>query len=352
MTNAKIELSFILLSMEFTSILSSAADDYFEKKKEMEDSANLSVSVKTEAESLLVYKIGINIHLYFFPVIAVIGLFGNLVSLLILLQSKNRKFPCYRTLTALSISDLVIISSGLYNWGIFVLDRMTETHCKIWTYIFQASALCSALLVVFVTTHKYLAFLSPFKSHQWRSPERTLKIIFVVSFLSLCYSIVHIFGTNLVDEKLCTGITKETSYDRTLSWIALLLHAVLPVSFVIVMNSLIMKALRESNKFGQSTRRSSTAQMKIDNQQLAGLVNPKGIIQVDFVKEPKNPLKHYDKRTASYHKQSAVLLIAVTCTFAVLTPPLYLYYIVANFVDYKSSPVAYALHTLGYYICL
>ena len=51
-TNAKIEL--ILLSMEFTSILSSAADDYFKKKKEMEDSANLSVSVKTEAESLLV----------------------------------------------------------------------------------------------------------------------------------------------------------------------------------------------------------------------------------------------------------------------------------------------------------
>ena len=318
----------------------------------MEAAANVSVNVRTEAESLLIYKVGINIHLYFFPVITVFGLFGNVVSLSILLQPKNRKFPCYRTLTALSISDLVIIASGQYNWGIFVLDRMTETHCKIWTYIFQASALCSALLVVFVTTHKYLAFLSPFKSHQWRSPERTLKIIFVVIFVSLCYSTVHIFGTNLMDEKLCTGKTNETSYDRTLSWVGLALHAVLPVSFVIIMNSLIVKALHASNKFCQTTRRSSKAQIKIDNQQLTGLVNPKDIIQVGSADQPKNPLKHYDKQTASYHKQSAVLLIAVTCTFAVLTPPLYLYYIVENFVDYKSSPFAYALHTLAYYICL
>ena len=312
----------------------------------MDEYTNQSVIVKTKAELLFLFKVGINIHLYFLPIIALVGLFGNLVSLLILLQAKNRKFPCYRTLTALSVSDLVIIASGLYNWGILLANGMTETHCKIWTYLFQSSALCSALLVVFVTTHKYLAFLSPFKSHQWRSPERTLKIIFVVILVSLFYSIVHIFGTNLMDSDLCTGITQETTYDKTLSWIGLVFHTLLPVSFVVIMNSLIVKALHESNKFCQSTSSKSWIQ------QLPGIANQKDAIQFHATNGQRNPLRHYDKPTASYHKQSAVLLMAVTCTFAILTPPLYLFFVISNLVDYKSSPEKYASRTLAYYICL
>ena len=155
---------------------------------------------------------------------------------------------------------------------------MTEIHCKIWTYLFQAAALSSALLVVFVTTQKYLAFLSPFKSHQWRSPKLTLKIIFVVAIISLCYSIVHIFGRNLMyDDKLCLGITNLTSYDWSSSWIALVMHALLPVAFVTIMNSLIVKALHDSNKFCQSSSTRNRSKLgswqksKSSIQQLSGL---------------------------------------------------------------------------------
>ena len=78
---------------------------------------------------------------YYFPIIGIPGLFGNVFALFILLQLKNRTLPCYRTLSALSCADIVILLCGIYQWIAQVfLDGMSDTVCTIWTYIFQVDA--------------------------------------------------------------------------------------------------------------------------------------------------------------------------------------------------------------------
>ena len=309
--------------------------------------------LRLQAETKITYKLGMNFHTYYFPCVALIGLIGNGLSLCILLKPRNRKFPCYRTLTALSISDMIILLGGYYNWIILLLDAMNETHCKIWTYLFQTAALSSALMAGFVTVHKYLAFLSPFKSHNWRSPQRTLKIIFFIVVLSISYNIVHIYADNTIDldGKVCIGITNYTPYSRALSSVALTLNTILPVIAVFVMNTLIIKALNKSKKFCQSSVMSNSKQtnnqpnaskMQAENQLKNGNPGTKG----------KDPLRHYDKPTANYHKNSAVLLIAVTIAFSFLTPPLFCYYIAYNFIDYTKSADAYAIYVMLYYVFL
>ena len=321
------------------------------------DSATMPTDIlRLQAETKITYKIGRNFHIYYFPCIALIGLIGNGLSLCILLKPRNRKFPCYRTLTALSISDMIILLGGYYNWIILLIDAMNETHCKMWTYLFQTAALSSALMAGFVTVHKYLAFLSPFKSHNWRSPQRTLKIIVCIVVFSISYNIVHIYAENTIDldGKICIGITNNTSYSRALSAVALTLNSILPVIAVFIMNTLIVKALNKSNKFCQSSSSVSNSnskqtnnqpngsKMQPENQSKSGKLSTKG----------KDPLRHYDKPTANYHKNSAVLLIAVTIAFAFLTPPLFYYYIAYNFIDYTRSADAYALYVMLYYVFL
>ena len=319
-----------------------------------------------DAQSILAYKIGRSIHTYYFPVITVIGFTCNVIALCILLQPQNRRYPCYRTVTALSFSDMVIILSGYYNWVMTLTDSMNETHCKIWTYFFQTATLSSALMVVFVTIHKYLAFVSPFRSHNLRSPSRTLKIIICIVTVSILYNIVHIFGVTTVNNTFCVGITTVDPHNKTISWIALVLHAILPVTFVVILNSLIVNAVHASKKFYQSSVRSNRSQAggikRTEERQNISTGNlsstsgstgkPKRALHFTKSEESKNPLRHYDRPTATYHRQSSILLTSVTCVFALLTPPLYLFHIVYNFVDYSTTAEAYATYVLVYYICL
>lgn len=307
--------------------------------------------MRTEAETKLTYQIGFNFHIYYFPFVALIGLFGNALSLCILLKPRNRKFPCYRTLTALSISDMILLLGGFHNWIILLTDEMTETHCKIWTYMFQTSALSSALMAAFVTVHKYLAFLSPFKSHKWRSPKRTIKIVFLIIISSACYNVVHIYATNTIDGKICIGIVNYSSFSRALSWVALVLNTILPVTAVTIMNILIVKALDDSKKFCQSSASSMskpTPKISLDQPSVERVSSERS--STSSGGKGKDPLRHYDKPTANYHKNSAVLLIAVTISFAVLTPPIFCFYIIYNFVDYTTSADAYAIYVMLYYI--
>ena len=308
--------------------------------------------IRIHAKTKLFYKIGFNFHIYYFPFVALIGLVGNALSLCILLKPRNRKFPCYRTLTALSISDSIILLGGFYNWIVLLMDVMTETHCKIWTYIFQTAALSSALMASFVTVHKYLAFLSPFKSHKWRSPQRTIKIVFVICVASMCYNVVHIYATNTIDGKICIGITNYTSFSRALSVVALVLNSILPVIAVSIMNTLIVKALNKSKKFCQASASSSKKSVTQPKESLTETTDDKSKNGGPPGTKGKDPLRHYDKPTQNYHKNSAVLLIAVTIAFSFLTPPMFCYYIAYNFVDYTANADAYAMYVMLYYIFL
>lgn len=305
---------------------------------------NETSALYTETTRQVVYRVGLKIHTFYFPFVALLGLIGNVLSLFILLKKRNRQFPCYRTLTALSLSDIIIIGAGIYYWIIILCDAMTETHCKVWTYLFQSAALSSSLMAGFVTIHKYLAFLSPFKSHNWRSPERTLKIIALIVTVSLSLNVVHIYTKNTVEEKVCVGITGES---RALSWVVLGLNTLFPVVTVVTMNVLIIKALRESNEFCQSS-----ASIKSKS------VNDRG--DKSFLEEPKkeaknqgkDPLRHYNPPTANYHKNSAVLLVAVTLAFAGLTPPLFIFYVVSSHVAYDTDAEDLALYVSVFFICM
>ncbi len=72
--------------------------------------------IKMKAESHLMYKIGIGTHMYYTPIIVILGLCGNLSSLLVLLNKKNRKNSCYILMASLEASDSVLLGIAGYHW--------------------------------------------------------------------------------------------------------------------------------------------------------------------------------------------------------------------------------------------
>ncbi len=70
----------------------------------------------TDVESYLTYKIGDVIHKYYLPIIVTIGLCGNILSLLVLLQKKHRNNSCYILMAALAVNDSIVLCVAGYDW--------------------------------------------------------------------------------------------------------------------------------------------------------------------------------------------------------------------------------------------
>ena len=292
---------------------------------------------------------------YYFPIIGILGLFGNIFALFILLQFKNRTLPCYRTLSALSCADIVILLCGIYQWIAHVfLSGMSDMACTVWTYLFQSATLWSSILITFITIHKYLAFISPLKSHQWRSPGTTLKIIAATCVCSLLFSIAHIFSTNSREngqDSVCFGLTNKDTYSGVILWITFSIKVVPPVISVAIMNVLIIRALHLSNKFYKAAT-SIPQRYSIDSTIFKENVGGSKTEIWTTIPQTKtrNPLKHYDQPTALYHMKSAFLLVIVTFVFAFLTPPLYISHVVFSFLDVDGSRNTFESYVLVYII--
>ncbi len=295
---------------------------------------------------------------YYTPVIGILGLAGNIFALFILLQRKNLKLPCYRTLTALSCADIVIILSVIYQWIAQVfLNGMDHVTCKIWTYIIQTAALWSSMLIAFITLHKYLAFIAPLKSHSWRSVGRTSKIIAATFVLSLLFNISHVLGEDSVpfgEGKLCFGIThavtKQDSYINAIMWITFTLNVILPSASVAIMNTLIIRALYLSTQFYKTT--ANPRKVSVDSNALHESKQNSAAECIPSQTKNGNPLKHYDQPTALYHMKSAVLLVVVTFVFVLLTPPLYLCHLVFSFMDVQDNKDTFQTYVLVYKVAM
>ncbi len=214
----------------------------------------------------------------------------------------------------------------------------------------------SAILITFITIHKYLAFISPLKSHHWRSPGRTLKIIGATCICSLLFSIVHIFSTNSREhgkDSVCFGLTNEDSYSSAILWITFSINVVPPVISVAIMNVLIIRALHMSNKFYKAAtaiRHRYSIGSTIFKENVDG--SKTEIWTTIPETKTRNPLKHYDQPTALYHMRSAFLLVVVTFVFAFLTPPLYVGHVVFSFLDVDGNQDTFESYELVYTIAM
>ena len=71
-------------------------------------------------------------HKYYLPVVVVVGLFGNTLTLLVMLQEHNKRITCCVYLAALAVSDNLFLYVGAHYWAMSVVlaDHFREPMCK------------------------------------------------------------------------------------------------------------------------------------------------------------------------------------------------------------------------------
>ena len=232
------------------------------------------------------YKIAIQIWKIASPVLLVFGTAGNLLTVIVLMQRRNRHSATSLYLTALALSDLLVLWTGLLRrWLIYLfaidLRDFTQFGCKFHYFIVYVSFQCSSWFLVGVTMDRFISVLLPHKVKIICSPTKAGIIVISITTLLCLLNLHWFYGYTLVFYPVTntTGISscesnKENSYLsflETWQWLDLFIVSLIPITILTFANIAIITRLairKHKNRFqvapnsGQATRkREKTSQL-------------------------------------------------------------------------------------------
>lgn len=205
--------------------------------------------------SYIEYEIGVRLWKYIPPFLLVFGTVGSILSIIVLQRPNLRKSVCTIYFSALAVSDLLVLYTGLLRQWIFTTSNTDIRHigslfCKFHTWILYFSLDFSVWIQVAVTVERLLAVWFP-HSQKYRCSKHGAKVSLIV--IACCLLVVNshilyglgdltenINGTATVDK--CTYLSKSYKifFMKTWPWIYLAVFFLVPFCVLLIGNILIV----------------------------------------------------------------------------------------------------------------
>lgn len=206
----------------------------------------------------------------FIPILLIVGLFGNVVSIIIFNKKSMKKYSTFQYLTLLSILDLCVLYTGC---GQIVLDvyyqidirLLNEFICKTHSFIVYFFTHFSSMLLASMSIDRTVAILSInlTKSSDSKTP---FKIFFILGILIALINVHFILFIELYDYELDDSDQNSTSQIIKLCyakfnafyfiyltniypWIDLSIYTIIPFTIMLVCSIIIiLKIQKKSNE--------------------------------------------------------------------------------------------------------
>lgn len=285
-------------------------------------------SIKQLAAQSMWYKVGRYIQTICVPIFVAIGLVGNTLSFIVMIQPQNRRISCCIYMATVAVCDsgllLVVINYWSTTDGIKVL--WTDQQCKIAGYFFSNFAMISVVLVTFVTVDRFIAVRYPLRARAYCTPSRGKKIVAgIIVLVSIC-QLPHLryFAQN---GRTCQGFGFSDNWAVVFVWFNTALNSLIPFAIISVLNGFIVMTIRNRGKaFGQDGVSSGGWEAEGGNNKEEG-------------------------KMGGRDRQLVTMLLLVTTALVVFTMPQCVRYIAYLFIDYQNDPTSFAIYFFWYNFC-
>lgn len=215
---------------------------------------NLTHSVSTSGSHLIDY-----INYIFLPATVVIGVSGNLITIVIM---KSRHFslkPSSYLLICLAISDTVLLLMQPFNKAFFIdiigqdVRAINDVICKLYFVIRRTSKVTSSWFVVGLCIERFIAVWFPL-----RAKFVVTKRVVLTGILAVCLIVLAFTGSFSYSSKVVAGICQPDVYDRTDAaevdrFGAMLkagscLYSIIPMVILITLTPLIVAKMVQQNQ--------------------------------------------------------------------------------------------------------
>ncbi|XP_046584874.1 probable G-protein coupled receptor B0563.6 [Haliotis rubra] len=220
-------------------------------------------------EDFTQYKVGVAIWTYIPPILIVMGSIGNILCIAVLSQTSMKLSTTSLYLRVLAVVDVVVLYTGLLRqWLLYFLDLdirwMTETGCKIHTWIVYVVVHSSAWLLVAVTLERVLSVMFPHTVKMKCTRNAAYAIIAGILVLFLLLNAHYLYGIGDYylqegNETLlipCDGITDGYYYFETTvwPWVDFCIYSFLPSTILIISNFCIIRKVFSSDTKANSVK--------------------------------------------------------------------------------------------------
>ena len=214
-----------------------------------------------EAESYLTYKVAKYIDNYWFPVLIPIGLVGNTLSFLVMIKPNNRKVSTCIYMAAISIIDNVMMSWAFRSWYLYTFKSYYPEQCKLTVFVSLLILQNSTFQILAMTVDKYIAIKWSHKDAIYSTPIRAKIIVLSILAIVILYNLPHIFFTEVIIGK-CYAYSFKSVLTKVHSWSSFVINAVIPFTFLIHMNYVIVETVRNSRRMFRSNVGNAVAETR------------------------------------------------------------------------------------------
>ena len=273
--------------------------------------------IHTESKKYILYWAGWYIHLIWLPIIVPIGMIGNLLSFLIMMQRKNRRISCCLYMAALAICDSVALFRKGYEWLIFMFGKpYVQSECQILAYLGLGSIQYGMFLIVGMTVDRVIAIKFPLKANIYCTPFRAKLTIFIFLIVSFLFNIPHYVTSRQIGNPpyTCATLSVHLPYIEAYAWASTVINFFIPFIGLTVMNVIIVSTIRNRAK-----------SLNVNNQEGSGAAKGGG-------------------GDSAADRQLAVMLCLVGFFFIILNMPQCIRLTMFLFMDRWESPYNHAVY--------
>lgn len=200
------------------------------------------------------------------PIFLFVGVFGNILNLIVLRRMHFEKNPTLILLFLLSVTDIAVLLVGLPRYWArdalqFDLRTVSQFSCKFSLFLIYISMQLSSWILVLVSVIRVIKTVLPLRypKTKIRVTRKNTLTVFCIVVIALCIINFHFFITNGVitedGEASCTSLTHDfRNFDEyVFVYIDFLMMSVFPAIIIIVCNIFIYLVLKNMKQRRAST---------------------------------------------------------------------------------------------------
>jgi hypothetical protein len=223
----------------------------------METLNNTQITNAADSDAYLLQKISVFMEGYIIPAIMILGVFGNILSLVVFIRTRRRADAPVQYLGLLAVSDSgVILTLGLAHWlyyglsyvtgGVTSFNIMTVSSftCGFGGFAIHASECTSAWVITAFSIERAYVVWYPLKRASITSRKRTILIV-ILCFLVYVFSVHRLWLWK--PHKI--GAIDACFYTVNIFWLFqydTFIHNYLPCLAILLANTLILIGVRRA----------------------------------------------------------------------------------------------------------
>ena len=296
------------------------------------------MNVKTLLDTLG-WKIAIAIQVYWLPVIIPLGWTGNILSLAVQLQAKNRVISCCIYMAGLAVCDCGMLAIATQYWArtiqvLYFMDTdlskivLPDIDCKVMNWLFHVFSLTGVCITLSMTVDRFIGVCFPFQAKSLCTVSRAKKILLCTPVLTASYTVPYLLYSKQVGPS-CVALAVSNTFTKIYSWVTICLNSFIPFLAIITMNSAIIKTILFRHK---------------------NFTIKESLPQTGNITEDEAKSKPRKEKIKTRESQLVLQLLLISFTFLALTLPLYCRFIFYLYVDSNTSLESAATFQLVYHI--